>query len=46
MRRTDAQLQLLTPVCAMQLLHTEPDSEAEGPQQDGGQQVTRSDLHK
>ena len=46
MRRTDAQLQLLIPVCAMQLLQMGPVSEAEGAQQDGGQQVTRSDLHE
>ena len=50
MHRTDAQLQLLKPVCVcvcvMQLLQTEPGSEAEGAQQDGGQQVTRSVLHK
>ena len=42
----DAQMQLLTLVCAMQLLQTEPGSEAEGAQQDGGQQIIRSDLYK
>jgi len=42
MHITDAQLQLLTLICVMQLLQTEPGSEAEGAQQDGGQQAIRS----